>query len=337
VTRSRRVTATAGLVLLSAAIAVAAIYFLRDRAYVPAPKTTRQLEPVIDAHTTIPPPFVMFRALAPHQAHGRIAMMSLASSEPVRHITSLSCARLHYAGSAGLCFVEESDGARVKHAAYTFDRAFARGQRIELTGVPIRARVAPDGRHGAITVYGEEESPAGERLASESFLLDMASGRVVADLREFSISNPRHAPIEGPMDISGVAFLADSNQFFVTLSTASTRYLMTGSIHARRLDVVTTGVANEAVSPDGRRLVVKRRVGDRGYWQLVVLDIQTRTELALNQGSRSVDDQVEWLDADRVVYHDVTDTGTGIWTLPADGKGSPSLLIPDAFSPAVVR
>jgi hypothetical protein len=139
------------------------------------------------------------------------------------------------------------------------------------------------------------------------------------------------------MDISGVAFLADSNQFFVTLSTASTRYLMTGSIHARRLDVVTTGVANEAVSPDGRRLVVKRRVGDRGYWQLVVLDIQTRTELALNQGSRSVDDQVEWLDADRVVYHDVTDTGTGIWTLPADGKGSPSLLIPDAFSPAVVR
>jgi hypothetical protein len=324
-------------VVLSAAIAVAAIYFVTDRASVPAPKAKQQSERVIDAHSAIPPPFIMFRALAPHHAHGRIAMISLASSEPVRHIASLSCVRLHYAGGAGLCFIEESDGTRVKHAAYTFDRAFMRGQRIELTGVPIRARVSPDGRYGAITVYGEEESPEGERLASESFVLDMASARVVADLREFSITNPNHPQIEGPVDISGVAFSADSNQFFATLSTAGSRYLMTGSIDRRRLEVITTGFANEAVSPDGRRLLVKRRIGARGYWQLVVLDLETRAELALNQGPRSVDDQVEWLDAERVVYHDVTETGTGIWMLPTDGKGSPSLFVQDAFSPVVVR
>jgi hypothetical protein len=86
-------------VALSAAIAVAAIYFVRDRAYVPAPKTTQQSERVIAAHSAIPSPFIMFRALAPHHAHGRIAMISLASSEPVRHIASLSCVRLHYAGT----------------------------------------------------------------------------------------------------------------------------------------------------------------------------------------------------------------------------------------------
>jgi Tol biopolymer transport system component len=96
-------------------------------------------------------------------------------------------------------------------------------------------------------------------------------------------------------------------------------------------------MANEAVSPDGRRVLVKKQSGPRGYWQLLVLDLASRQEVVLNQGPRSVDDQVEWLDDGRVVYHDVTDEGTGIWMLPTDGTTGPSLLVPDAFSPAVQR
>jgi hypothetical protein len=38
-----------------------------------------------------------------------------------------------------------------------------------------------------------------------------------------------------------------------------------------------------------------------------------------------------------VVYHDVTDAGTGIWMLSTDGTTGPRLLVPDAFSPAVQR
>jgi hypothetical protein len=331
-------TALAAALASGAAIAAVTVYLALPEPTPPATgATTAQAERLRDAHAVIGTPFIMFRTLAPHHAHGRIAMMSLPVSDTSRHITPLSCARLHYAGGAGLCFVEEPAPTGVKHVAYTFDREFARRQRIELTGVPIRARVAPDGRRAAITVYGEEESPAGERLASESIVIDVASGRVLADLRAFSISNENAPLIEGPIDISGVAFVADSNRFFVTVSAGSHQYLMSGAMDTRRLDVLTTGVANEAVSPDGKRLLVKRRVGDRGYWQLAVLDLETRRELALNQGSRSVDDQVEWLDAAHVVYHDVTETGTGIWMLPADGKGSPSLLIPDGFSPVVVQ
>jgi hypothetical protein len=50
-----------------------------------------------------------------------------------------------------------------------------------------------------------------------------------------------------------------------------------------------------------------------------------------------VDDQVEWLDDGQVMYHDATDQGTGIWVLAADGQSKPRLLLPDAFSPVVVR
>ena len=90
---------------------------------------------------------------------------------------------------------------------------------------------------------------------------------------------------------------------------------MSGSVTGRRLEVIGSGLANEAVSPDGKQLLVKKQTGDRGFWQLVVLDLDSRREITLNQGSRSVDDQVEWLDAGHVVYHDVTEDGTGIWML----------------------
>jgi hypothetical protein len=225
----------------------------------------------------------------------------------------------------------------VKHVVYTFDRSFARGRRIELAGVPIRARVSPNGQRAAVSVYGEEESPAGERLATESILIDVPSGRVLADLREFTVTNEDHPPINGPVDIAGVTFQSDSNHFFATLSTATNRYLVAGSVNGRRLDVIGTGLANEALSPDGRRLIAKRPVGERGYWQLVVIDLETRSERVLNQGPKSVDDQVEWLDEAHVVYHDITDKGTGIWMLPADGTGGPRLLIADAFSPVIQR
>lgn len=300
--------------------------------------TTRPLvRRIAGARNPIPAPFVMFRTLAPRQAYGRVAMVSASPPESVRHVSTLSCARVHYAGGTGLCLVEEVAGESVKHVAYIFDRAFAPGRRVELTGVPIRARVSPDGRRAAITVYAEEESPAGERLASESIVVDLASGRVLADLREFSVTNANHPPIVGSIDIAGVAFAPDSDHFFATLSTASERYLVSGSVNAQQLNVVGTGVASEALSPGGQHLLVKKRVGDRGYWQLLVLELGTMRERALNQGSRSVDDQVEWLDDAHVVYHDATDEGTGIWMLSTDGISGPQLLVADAFSPAVQR
>jgi len=187
-----------------------------------------------------------------------------------------------------------------------------------------------------LTTYGEEESPAGERLASESMLIDAASGRVLGDLRSFSVSSTAGQPIVAPVDISSVAF-ADGDRFFATLSTPDRRYLVSGSVIGRRLEVIGSGLANEAVSPDGKQLLVKKQTGERGFWQLVVLDLDSRREVALNQGPRSVDDQVEWLDAGHVVYHDVTEDGTGIWMLPTDGTTAPRLLVADAFSPAVQR
>lgn len=284
------------------------------------------------ASQVVTPPSVMFRTLAPKQLHGRVAMVPTAAPGRARHVAPLSCARVHFSGGAGLCLTEEMAGATVAHAAYIFDRTFTRTTRIDLTGIPTRARVSRDGRMAAVTVYAEEHAPnGGERVATNSMVIDIASGRVIANLREMALDNP----VDGPLDFASISFERDADRFFATMSHGGEDYLIAGSMAARRLTIVAPGMASEALSPDGRYLIVKKRVGDRGRWQLAVFDLVTKAERSLNQGPRSVDDQVEWLDGHHVMYHDTTDEGTGVWVLPTDGIAGPRLLIADAYSPSV--
>ena len=289
------------------------------------------------ADGVIEPPFIMFRALAPREAHGRVSMVSAAAPALTRYVSKLACTRVHYAAGTGICFIEEPEGTTIKHVALFFDRQFKGGARFALSGLPIRARLSPDGRRAAITVYGEEHLPSGaERLATDTVIVDVGTGRVVADLGQFAVESSS-AQLTGPLDVSSVAFGPDADRFYATLSTDVERYLVVGSLAGRRLKVVATGSASEALSPDGKRLVIKKRVGNRGSWQLLVLDLATQREQALNQGQRSVDDQVEWLDDEHVVYHEATGEGTGIWVVAADGQTPPRLLVADAYSPSVQR
>ena len=49
--------------------------------------------------------------------------------------------------------------------------------------------------------------------------------------------------------------------------------------------------------------------------------------------TRNIDDQVEWLDDENVLYAD----GQDVWTVRSDGSGSARMFIAEALSPAVVR
>jgi hypothetical protein len=58
----------------------------------------------------------------------------------------------------------------------------------------------------------------------------------------------------------------------------------------------------------------------------------------LDREQRSVDDQVEWLDDQTVLYH-LTGAGSAadLWAMSVDGQSAPRLLLANAYSPAVVR
>jgi hypothetical protein len=200
-------------------------------------------------------------------------------------------------------------------------------------------RVAPNGRRASITIYAEEEGPEGERLATNSVIVDLESGKVLADLREFHIDGGTVLPALGdePRDFSSVTFERDSDRFFATLTMSVERFLIAGSVDQRQAKVLRAGVASEALSPDGHHLAIKRVVGERGFWQLAVIDLRDSSTRDLRQDSRSVDDQVEWWDDRHVLYHDIDGETTSIWILPVDRDAGPRVAIKDAYSAAVQR
>jgi len=281
-----------------------------------------------------PPPFLIFRTLSSSDRHGHVAIVPVPHVETPPLVSRLSCARVHYAGGHGLCIQQESAGNELQHVAYVFDKSLAPGARILLRGVPTRVRVAPDGKRAAITTYAEEETPAGERLATETVIVELPSGLQLADVREFPIDTARFAPVKGPIDVSSVAFDLDGDRFFAAVSASGERYLVSGSLAHRAMTALRAGIASESLSPDGALLVIKKP-REQGVWQLAVLDVRTWKERDLNQGSRSVDDQVEWFGNQHVMFHDTDGETTSLWVLSVDGSGPPRVLLKDAYSGAV--
>jgi len=107
--------------------------------------------------------------------------------------------------------------------------------------------------------------------------------------------------------------------------------------------VLRAGVECPALSPDNTRVAFKKRTG--GFltavaWRLSVLDLVTGKEWELAE-TRSVDDQVEWLDDRQIMYGLLAAPSgtavTNVWVVPSDGGGAPQLLIPGAASPVVFR
>ena len=153
-----------------------------------------------------------------------------------------------------------------------------------------------------------------------------ASGRLVAwTLEEFSVFKDGK-PYRN----------ADDNRFYATLSTAGHRYLVEGDLAARTVRTLTDNVECPSLSPDGPRIAYKAAVAadpSKG-WRVSVLDLASGGITPLAE-TRSVDDQPAWLDGTTIAYGLQRSDGTNdVWTVPADGSGTPRLLVPEANSPA---
>ena len=81
--------------------------------------------------------------------------------------------------------------------------------------------------------------------------------------------------------------------------------------------VLRDGVECPSLSPDGKRIAFKSRIGEESRWRLRVLDVATLADHAVAE-TRSIDDQAEWLDDETLVYSD----GDNVYTVPADGAAN---------------
>lgn len=241
----------------------------------------------------------------------------------------LSCERVYYAAGHGICMGVAPSG--VDYTARIFDEDLRSEHTIPLQGLPSRARVSKDGRYGAMTVFvsGDAYLESSAAFSTRTYVVDMATGKVVEQLEQFSVTKDGKPLDAADFNFWGITFdPSDSDRFYATLGTSDHHYLVEGSISRKEMKVLRDGVECPSLSPDGTRIAYKSRLGQSNRWRIRVLDVATLKDHAVAE-SRSVDDQAEWLDDDTLAYSD----GTNVYSVPADGSGEERLLVRDASSP----
>lgn len=206
-----------------------------------------------------------------------------------------------------------------------------------LAGNPSRARVSPSGRFAAWTVFVSGESYSSAFFSTRTSILDTRTMRLTPSLETFSIVKDGKPYRASDVNFWGVTFAADDDTFYATLNTANRTYLVRGSLSRRAVTTLVQNVECPSLSPDGTRLAFKKRILSRtNLWHEYVLDLRTLRETALAE-RHSVDDQATWLDDHTLAYALPSDGKVGssdLWSVPADGSGTPRLLIAGASSPA---
>jgi hypothetical protein len=266
-------------------------------------------------------------------ASGQVAIAALGEAQARRQLSALNCDRVAFAHDRGLCLTR-GRGFAAAYRAEVFGPDLRLQHSIAMQGVPSRARVSPDGRYGAVTFFvaGHSYAAAGS-FSTATSVIDLARGTVIADLEKFVVYRGERRVTAEDVNFWGITFAGDSDRFYATMATGGKTYLIEGSVRAREAHVLHENVECPSLSPDGTRIAYKKHVSSGSRpWRLTVLDLATMRETPLAE-TRSVDDQVEWLD-DRDVLYGVDG---GIWSARSDGTGPPTLFLAQAASPAVVR
>lgn len=289
-------------------------------------------------------PFLLLRDASPGLSRGKLALEVPGTGSGPRLVSNLNCERLHAASGRGIC-LEAQRAAVTTYRAHLFDSGLVTTASFDLAGPPSRARMSPDGTRAATTVFVSGHNYASPGFSTRTSIIDVTSGRLlVPDLEAFEVEKDGQPFKSSNFNFWGVTFTPDTAGFYATLGTGGRVLLVRGDIAQRKMIVVAHNVECPSLSPDATRVAFKRRVDTprpgRVVWQIVVRELTSGKETALAHETRSVDDQVEWLDEREIAYalpDDKTPGGSDVWAILADGSAAPRLLLPMASSPAMVR
>jgi hypothetical protein len=305
----------------------------RDAARRPsAPPATAQSAQLFDGT-----PQLVFRNTELGAGYGQVATVPLADPTAARAYTTLSCDRAYAAAGTVLCLTSDRGVVTTYHAVI-YDKELAPIRSLVVAGLPSRARISSDGRMASWTVFVYGDSYVSRTFSTRTAILDVKTGAMVDNLESFTIVKDGAKYQSPDVNFWGVTFATDDNTFYATLATKGQTYLVRGDLAARTVTTLRTNVECPSLSPDGTRLVFKKKVSSdvRKPWRLAVLDLATMKETLLAE-PQSVDDQAAWLDNGTVMYSlpEQNAAITDVWKVPADGTGAPQLLVKGAFSPAL--
>jgi hypothetical protein len=284
-------------------------------------------------------PRIVFRNTALGTSYGRVAMVPVSAPSGPRALTSTSCDRVYATAKDTLCLSSDL-GVVTTYAAHVLGNDFKPTQKLPLTGIPSRARLSRDGSYAATTSFTSGDSYAGTSFSTRTVVTPVG-GTSTGNLEDYALIHDGQTIKPVDRNYWGVTFAANDDTFYATVEWAKHTWLARGSISQRQIVTLHEDAECPSLSPDGKTIAYKQH-GDlpAGKWRLVVYDVASGKVTPLAE-TRSVDDQVEWLD-DNTVMYGLNRSGTqaattDVWSVPADGTGTAKVLIPQAWSPAVVR
>jgi hypothetical protein len=278
--------------------------------------------------------FVAFRALDRDDSasYTRFSIASLTDAGPGTPVPAgPSCVRLTYRAGRGMCLGQPGP---TTFTAIALDQSMKEISRFSIAGLPSRTRISHDGRWAGVTAFvsGHSYTQPGQ-FSTVATILDLDAGKVLGDLeQDFEVTDAGRVVNDRDRNFWGLTFADDGDTFYATMASGNRTWLIRGSISGRTAETIHTNVECPSLSPDGTRIAYKKRVGRPGDWRFTVLHLASREETRLAE-TRSIDDQLEWLDDGHVLYG--ADETT--YVLPTDGSGSPQVFVERADSPAVVR
>lgn len=282
---------------------------------------------------------IVFRHTGVDSQYGVVASVALGDPGGARTFSSIACDRVDATVDVVSCLRTER-GVVTKYSLTEYEADGAEIQSVSVPGVPSRTRLSPDGSLVSTTTFVSGHSYLQVGFSTSTEIRDVG-GEGYGNLEQFALilDGERVAPRD--RNVWGVTF-ADDDTFYATAATGGRTYLVRGDLSARTLTSVADRVECPSLSPDGTRLAFKEASerGGRTWWTPAVLDLATGERTVLSAEQRNVDDQIAWLDDRTLLYglpRDDEPGVTDVWSLRADGGGSPQLFIQQAWSPAVVR
>ena len=190
-----------------------------------------------------------------------------------------------------------------------FDSRFHKLHSVELPGLASRTRISSDGRYAATTTFVHGDSYADAGFSTRTSIIVMKTGSVILDLEKLAVTKDGESFHNVDFNYWGVTFVRNSQRFYATLGTGGQTYLVEGNLGTQKARVLRSGVECPSLSPDGTRIAFKKRnPGTIVTWGIAVLDLATLKDHSLAE-TRNVDDQVEWLDNQTVMYGLPQDAG----------------------------
>ena len=328
------VVSTVVVVVVAAYAATAYRQHQRDLANAPEVAST-------DLATVLAGPHVVFRSTLPGNEYGLVAAVPLNDTTGARAFTYVACDRVDVAGEYASC-LRTLRGIATKFETQILDSAWQPVQTWPLPGIPSRTRVSDDGMLVGTTAFVSGHSYATIGFSTQTDIHG-TDGTQFGNIEEWALTVDGEAFTAVDRNLWGVTFV-DDDTFYATAASqaAGKTWLVEGSISGRSMASLQENAECPSISPDRTKVAYKKvvdRVNAQSVWAVAVRDIASGTE-TLIESTSGLDDQVEWLDDDTLLYglprEDEPGT-TDVFSVDTTADAQPALFIPGAWSPSVVH